>query len=243
MITLNEDGFERGFYRFSGISELECPNGWAPDWKRATDEDRDGINVRPEIKPKYQTPEVRPGTGKWSVSIHTREATHQAVLLKQFSAEPGKYHTASVWSMGVTGLKGDCGHGMRIGIDPTGKVNAWGESVLWSDWYSQYMKDDWQDRKWEDLAVTALAQNQTITVFLWSSNDYPKDAFAHFDDFKLEVEGDGGGDGDSQPIGDLSDVIDRLNTIIVMHQETQLQVNILREGLNTIPKRGDTITL
>lgn len=239
MITLNEDGFEKGFYPFNGVSELECPNGWAPDWKRATDGDEDGINVRPEIKPKYQTPEVR--TGKWSVSIHTREATHHAVLLKQFSAEPGRYHTASIYAAGVTGPKGKSGHGMRIGIDPTGEVNAWGESVVWSDWYSQYM-DSWEDRKWVDLAVTAVAENQTITVFLWSSNDYPKDAFAHFDDFKLEVEGDGSND-DGQPIGDLSDVIDRLNAIIVMHQETQLQINVIREILSGVPKHGDTITL
>ena len=237
MITLNDDGFEKGFYPFNGVSELECPNGWAPDWVRATADNKDGINVRPEIKPKYQTPEVR--TGKWSVSIHTREATHQAVLLKQFSAEPGRYHTASVFAMGVTGKKGGCGHGMRIGIDPTGKCDFRAESVVWSDWYSQYM-DSWEDRKWVDLAVTAVAANQTITVFLWSSNDYPKDAFAHFDDFKLETEGDGG---DNPPVGDLSEVLDRLNAVTVMVQENGLKLAILQQTLDVVPKHGDTVTL
>lgn len=238
MFPLTKDSFEGGFYPFTGINELMCPSGWAPDWVRGTNV---GEDVRPEYKPKHKTPEVRPGDGEWSVSIHSREATHCCVLLKQFGVEPGKLHTAQVWAMGVTGPKGKSGHGMRIGIDPTGKCDFRGESVAWSGWYSQYMPV-WEDRKWHELAVTTEARNQTITVFLWSSNDYARDAFAHFDDFALFVEGDGGS-GDTPPIGDLSEVLRLLGVTIVMVQENKTALAVLQETLSGVPKRGDKITL
>jgi len=191
MRPLHEDSFESGFFPWQGTSELEVPYSWMPLWDQGTEaETSEGFLVRPEYKPKWRgngATEIR--TGDWAASIHVREATHKGVLVRQFEAEPGKIHRPSVWCMGVDDPAGKSGHGMRIGIDPTGQLDFQSARVVWSDWYSQYM-DEWQDRQWWRLLVDVEALNDRITVFLWSSNDYRESAFTHFDDFLLEVEGD-----------------------------------------------------
>jgi LysM repeat protein len=55
---------------------------------------------------------------------------------------------------------------LRVGIDPTGQWNPWAGSVIWSEAQAFY-------DTWGQLAVEAVAQNSTITVFLHSAPNWP----------------------------------------------------------------------
>ncbi|MBN1814692.1 MAG: hypothetical protein JXA14_22825 [Anaerolineae bacterium] len=219
MRILCMDGFEKGFFDWQDIPELTIPNDWGLDWDEDP-EKRPGILVRPEYDEKFKTPEVR--SGHSSVAIHTRDATHRTVLFKQFEAEPGALHRASVWAMGVTGPKGSSGHGMQVGIDPTGRLDFRAPSVVWGEWYSQYMKT-WEDRKWVQISAVARAENDTITVFLRSQNDYKRDAFGHFDDFLLEVEGDD--DTPSPEPGGECGFVDRWDEVLAKLDQIDAKLN------------------
>lgn len=189
MRTVFYDGFEVGFYDQDGIPELTIPVDWRLAWEGSE-------YSRPEADEKPGKPERHSGDNALSIQT-TPGHKHKAVLYRRFAVEPGKIYRASVWAMGLTHTVGDSGAGMRIGFDAEGWL-SWatdGGSIRWSQWYDQYHKKasdplPWVDGKWVQLSCTAKAESDWITVFLWTSCDWPKGAMAHFDDFTLEVEGD-----------------------------------------------------
>jgi hypothetical protein len=116
-------------------------------------------------------------------------ATHDACLYRKFRVGTGKGVRASVWCMNVThdqdGTTG--GHGMRVGIDPTGGEDHTADSVVYGDYWSSYM-DGWKEREWRQVDVETVSQGDEITVFLHARCDFPVDINAsHWDDFSLEV--------------------------------------------------------
>jgi len=191
MTIIFEDGFEGDFYYADDpyepkqdVSELECPVGWTPDWEQSTGA---GINHRPEYKPKRKSegqPEVR--TGNQAVGIHTTSASHNGVLYRQFQVAEGANIKASVWAMG----KGDGGHGMVVGIDPTGGTDFL-ETLdsNWGEWWSTD-QDDWVEGEWRQISKTVKAANNVITVYLRSQSRYANNNAGHFDDFMLESDKD-----------------------------------------------------
>jgi len=207
MIPKVIDGFEAGFYDWQGVSELTIPVQWGIDWE-------EGEFARPEADEKFMKPERHGGNN--AVSIQTTNGhKHKAVLFRQFEAEPGVLYRASVWAMGMTHKEGDSGAGMRIGRDTKGRLDWQSTVVEWGNWYDQYHKKvtdpmPWVDGKWVQLSKVAKAENDTITVYLWTSCDWVKGAMAHFDDFLLEVEGDSDGD---QPQPDDSDLVAQVKRI------------------------------
>jgi hypothetical protein len=212
MQTVKIDGFESGFYDWQGISELTIPNDWGIDWA-------EGDYSRPEADEKFNKPEHHSGVN--AVSIQTTPGhKHKAVLYRQFEVEPGKRYRASVWAMGLTHTAGDSGAGMRIGVDTKGRLDWASPGVLpgreWGQWYDQYHKkpsdtQPWKEGEWVKLSIVFTAENDTITVFLWTSCDWPKGAMAHFDDFLLEVEGDEPGP-EPEP-GDNGAIVEQLRRI------------------------------
>ena len=195
MDTFHTTSFEGGFYDYQGISELTCPNGWVPRWVQGT---VPGHNHRPEYDAKDKDrgqPEVR--SGRFAANFFTVHATHDACLWAKFTVGAGRGVRASVWCMSVTRDKdgSDGGHGMQIGIDPTGGTDHTAESVLYGDWWSSYMRDvqdwgdrAWQERVWHQVTVDAVSQGDEITVFLHAKCDFPVDINAsHWDDLVLEV--------------------------------------------------------
>jgi hypothetical protein len=187
MAKFYETSFEEGFYDYEGIGELTCPNGWTPKWVQGT---TPGRLHRPEYDAKDRDigqPEVR--TGRYAANFFTVHATHDGCLFRKFSVGAGKLVRASVWCMNVTRDKqgGSGGHGMQIGIDPTGGEDHTAESVVYGDWWSSYM-DEWEEREWIKVTTEAISQADEISVFLRAKCDFPVDINAsHWDDFVLEV--------------------------------------------------------
>lgn len=217
MKTLFFDGFELGFYDQDGIPELTLPNGWALSWV-----DGSGFS-RPEADEK-KAPQPERHSGDSALSIQTVNGhKHKSVLWRRFAVEPGKLYRASVWVMGLTHTVGDSGAGMRVGIDTAGLMRWQNEdAVAWGQWYDQYHKKPsdpipWVDGAWVHLSSVARAESDWITVFLWTSCDWPKGAMAHFDDFLLEVEGDP--DPEPQPDDDaLVEQVKRIADILEQQQ-------------------------
>jgi hypothetical protein len=184
-----ESSFEEGFYDFEGISELTCPNGWTPVWVESTEA---GLNHRPEYDFKDRDlghPEVR--SGRWAANFFTTFATHDGALYRRFRVGIGRGIRVSVWCMGVThdpsGIDG--GHGMQIGIDPTGGTDHTAATVVYGDWWSSYMKDEgWAEGVWKQVDAETVSQTEEITVFLRAKCDFKAEINAsHWDDFVLEL--------------------------------------------------------
>ncbi len=73
----------------------------------------------------------------------------------------------------------------RVGIDPTGGTNAFGQNVVWSGFLNPLDAFALQ-------TVEAVAQGSTVTVFVWSSPTYPeKHTDVYVDDASLVVVGEG----------------------------------------------------
>jgi hypothetical protein len=190
MDTFFQTSFEEGFYDYQDIKELTCPKGWKPGWIQGT---KPGVLHRPEYDAKdteRRHPEVR--TGRFAANFFTVHATHDACLYHKFKVGEDVGVRASVWCMNVThedDLVTDGGHGMRIGIDPTGGTDHNSLNVLYGPWWSSYMKDQgWEERKWRRISVDAISEAKEITVFLHARADWAVDINAsHWDDFELEV--------------------------------------------------------
>ena len=188
MKVFYKTSFDDGFYDYQDIGELTCPSGWTPKWLESGG--GQGVLHRPEYDlkdTKLGQPEVR--TGRYAANFFTVHSTHDGCLVRKFAVGAGNPVRAIVWCMNVTfdqdGSHG--GHGMRIGIDPTGGEDHAGENVVYSDWWSSHMAE-WKERVWKKLAVETVSQADEITVFLHAKNDYPVDISAsHWDDFVLKV--------------------------------------------------------
>jgi hypothetical protein len=226
MDTFFQSSFEEGFADYKGIGELTCPKGWTPGWVQGS---KPGVLHRPEYDAKDAEkgqPEVR--TGRFAANFFTTHATHDACLYRKFKVGKDTGVRASVWCMNVShedDLVTDGGHGMRIGIDPTGGTDHTSLSVLYGPWWSSYMKEfGWEERKWRRVAVDAIAEADEITVFLHARADWAVDINAsHWDDFELEV---GDADEVSPPEREELDV-----GKLSIGQLTQLVQDIVREEL------------
>jgi hypothetical protein len=181
--------FDEGFYDYHGIGELTCPVGWTPAW---VEDPREGILDRPEYDLKDASrghSEVR--TGDHAANFFNVHATHNGCLYRKFFVGKGSLVRASVWCMNVThdDRGGDGGHGMRIGIDPTGGTEHTADTVVYGDYWSSYMKDQgWEERKWHQVETEAVSQVDEVTVFLHAQCDYPVDINAsHWDDFEIDA--------------------------------------------------------
>jgi hypothetical protein len=176
--TVIKEGFESGFYAFNGSGELTVPVGWTPVWVQGNEP---GVLVRPEYKPAGLA-QVHTGTG--AVAIHSRSATIDGALYRQYSVQRGTEVTVSGWCLKTEDAAGG---GQQIGIDPTGGVDHTSGNVMWSDWYSQY-SPDYAVNKWRQRSVSAVAKSSKITIFLRSKVDYGADGFnTHFDDLEITL--------------------------------------------------------
>lgn len=212
------DSFENGFYEYEGISELTVPNGWTPAWVQG----EGNVNVRPEYKPKH-TPDPEIYDGEWSASIHTRFASHDGVIYRRFNVGSGSNIIASIYAMNILPEGAEIsGHGLRLGIDPFGDVNHLSESIVWSDWWSQYMAE-WKSGVWKELRLPMVkATSNYVTVFAHSKCDYAGDiSAAHFDLFTMTYDA-------SAPVpGD--DLMEHIQAIRIGLADTQAALDALED--------------
>jgi hypothetical protein len=189
--VLFRSSFDEGFYDYEEIGALTVPDGWVPVWvERGPDTPLDQLN-----RPEYDFKDIELGhtevrTGRYAASIFTVFSTHDAALYRRFSVAPGRRVRASVWAMGVSHDQASRsgGLGMRIGIDPTGSTDPHAPTVEYGLFWSAHLAD-WREGEWRQVEVEAIAQADTITVFLASVSDWPVNVNAsHWDDLLIQVE-------------------------------------------------------
>ena len=170
---LSNPGFE-GFYQSyrypSGelVLEFRIADGWNPWYRVHTDADASWA---------YRRPEYRPGTysynGSASQQFFASYGTHEAGLWQRLeTAVPGQAYrfsiAAYIWSSMEHDFNTSTEPGeatVRVGIDPTGGIHPYADTVVWSPFQTFY--DEWQM-----LSVDAVAQSNAITVFFWSNQQY-----------------------------------------------------------------------
>ena len=180
--TILDEGFEGRFEDWQEIGELTVPEGWTPVWREGTEA---GIDHRPECDRERD----RPRSGSSAAKMFTVHASHTGALAKRMSVRAGERVRVVAW--GAT-WKDECGHGLRVGIDPDGGLDFEAESVVWSSWWGQY-NSDWTPEAYHEFSAVAEPEGDYVTVFLYSHSDYKGSVVAaYWDDVVIEQEGGGG---------------------------------------------------
>ncbi|MFT5196523.1 MAG: LysM repeat protein [Candidatus Promineifilaceae bacterium] len=192
---LSDPGFEGAFSGFVPIFEYQqeqckvagvcntaqIPRSWTPWWTPQVKSDEDWENRMPEYKPvcpyaPCPWPERLAG-GQQALQYFTFWGSHQAGFYQnvtvpvnatlKFSAFGQAWSTSgdSPTSKDPTAVN------MRIGIDPTGGVNPYSPTIIWSGLANPY-------DAYIPFEVVAQAQGDKVTVFTWSN---PTQARKHND--------------------------------------------------------------
>ncbi|MBN1965733.1 MAG: SH3 domain-containing protein [Anaerolineae bacterium] len=166
---LRNPGFEGVYYSYGTVLEFRVADEWHP-WYRAQGED--------ELYWRYRRPEYRPATyvyeGDGAQQFFASYGTHQAGLSQQvYGVTPGATYRFSLVAYLWSSMEDDpytsidpAGFFVRVGIDPTGGIDAFADSVIWSPFETFY-------DQWQALSVEVEAQADTVTVFFWSEQDAP----------------------------------------------------------------------
>lgn len=194
-------GFEGGWH-WQGDSYLgKVADGWVAWWlDEASNKDQSDPsywrNQRPEyglIGLEYYIPE-QIHSGRQSLQYGKRYASHRAGVYQQVSGiQPGAELQFSAWGF-VFGKDPDPSRSpgfanMKVGIDPTGGTNPFAGSVVWSGTANPVAVGS--GSAWQQMSVGAVAQNATVTVFVYSSPDWPMDdaLTSQWDDASLVITG------------------------------------------------------
>lgn len=181
----------------------QVPVNWIPWWISQSEEDPDWKNRMPEYKPATAPYLNRIHSGSAAAQYFTFHSTHTAGLLQVVDVPQNASVRFSIWGQAWSSAS-DTDYSdfptavnMRIGIDPTGGTNPYGQAIVWSDYKQPY--DSYQQ-----FVVEAQAQGAQVTVFTISSPDEArKHNDIYWDDAELVVIGqapppppadDGGGD-------------------------------------------------
>ena len=160
--------FEWGFHFQGGIGELKVADGWSawyldegqypPYWK----------NRRPEFGLTSEPARVHDG---WSAQQYgIIYSTHTAGIYQQVSGVPqgARLHFtmwAHLYAYDEDPKKARPPLHMKIGIDPTGGTDALADHVVWGEEFDAF--------DWHQFSVEAVAENSTVTVFTYSSPEWP----------------------------------------------------------------------
>ncbi len=198
---LVNSGFEGGWH-WQGDSFLgKVADGWTAWWV----DDASGLddsdpsfwrNQRPEyglIGLEYYIPD-QIHSGRQALQYGKRYATHTAGVYQQVSGiTAGAKLNFSAWGF-VFGKDPNPNRSpgfanMKVGIDPSGGTNPFAGSVVWSGTVNPLAVGS--GTAWQQMSVEAVATNSTVTVFVYSSPDWPMDdaLTSQWDDTKLVVTG------------------------------------------------------
>jgi LysM repeat protein len=198
---LTNPGFEGGWH-WQGDSFLgKIADGWVAWWVdeatgKADSDPSFWKNQRPEyglIGLEYYIPD-QIHSGRQSLQYGKRFATHTAGVYQQVSGiTPSSKVRFSAWGF-VYGKDPDPNKSpgyvhMKVGIDPTGGTNPFAGSVVWSGVVNPIATGT--GSAWQEMSIEAVAQNAAVTVFVYSSPDWPmNDALtSQWDDASLVVTG------------------------------------------------------
>ncbi len=198
---LNNPGFEGGWH-WQGDSFLgKVADGWVAWWvDDASGKDPSDPtfwkNQRPEyglIGLEYYIPD-QIHSGRQSLQYGKRYATHTAGVYQQvLGVTPGDKLRFSAWGF-VFGKDPNPSKTpgyvrMKVGIDPTGGTNPFAPSVVWSGVVNPVAVGS--GSAWREMSIEAVAQNSTVTVFTYSSPEWPMESglTSQWDDTNLVVIG------------------------------------------------------
>jgi hypothetical protein len=188
------DGFEGAFTQ-RGAGELVAPEGWEIWFKdgphRPEGSDGPWYNFRPEYKPAdIRDPRYIPEcvhSGHKAVSYFTTYAHHEAGLMCRLAVAPGSLVTMTAWGRSWSSAEDNprvSASGLmdkQIGIDPTGGLDPWAETVAWCP--VNITAD-----VWVQLQVQAQAQGGQVGLFLRTEPAWPvKHNDAFWDDVVVTV--------------------------------------------------------
>ncbi len=170
----------------------QMPDGWAPYWRDAPRPET-WINIMPEYTqstPDQVNPD-RVRSGGKSLHYFSFFSTHEGGAYQQAAAVPGGRYCFSAyghaWSARTSSdwySDPDPDNGelfQKVGIDPTGGTDWESLDIIWSNEREQYDLFDL-------FQVEAVAQANTVTVFLYSRPDLPvKHNDVYWDDAALTV--------------------------------------------------------
>lgn len=157
-------------------SRAQMAPGWHP-WWRAAPRTEVWMNIMPEYKPSlpHETP-PRVRSGGKSQHYFSFWSTHEGGAYQQVAAVPSGRYCFSAWGHAWSSRKTLPGyvsdpndHGelyQKVGIDPTGGTDWQSSNIIWSDARMQY-------DQFGLFSVEAIAQANTITVFLHSRPNIP----------------------------------------------------------------------
>ena len=192
-IPLANPSFEGAYKKFGGIDEINHAEGWFPWWASAG-----GDNFPPEYKPADAAlfPD-RVHSGSYAQQYFKSFGIFKAGLYQVVTGVPVGCRVqftifAQAWS--CQDDSGSCpgtdsvnpaNMFMRIGIHPNGSnqdaTDENNRAIVWSE-YANPLDN------WFPISVTAVAQSNSIVIFLWASPDMPRrNQDVYWDDASVTV--------------------------------------------------------
>lgn len=169
----------------------KMPDGWHPRW--LPDGTKEWL-VMPEFVPSTpdQVNPDRVRSGQESLHYFSFFTMHEAAVHQQVTAVPGATYCFSAWGHAWSDRTDDDFYSatdpfndgdlyQKVGIDPTGGTDWQSPTVIWSDERKQY-------DIFGEFTISATAQANTITVFVYSRADKPvKHNDVYWDDASLQA--------------------------------------------------------
>ena len=190
---LRDGGFE-GTYSSRGRTDLNIPTDWSI-WIGETPHTEDWMNLPPVAYP-HNGPDPVPHGGTRSLNLNKGYATYTAAVYQQVSVASGENIQASAYAFLRTcdipdgeqqcTSSPDSNAYTRIGIDPNGGTNPFDSDVVWSTNAAPH-------ESWEQMTVSATATGETVTLFLYTTEQWPSEFNnVYWDDASLNIGGSGG---------------------------------------------------
>ena len=190
---LRDPGFE-GTYSSRGRTDLNIPTDWSI-WVGETPHTEAWMNLPPVAFP-HNGPDPAPHGNARTLNLNKGYATFTAAVYQQVSVPNGANVTAGAWAFIRTcdipdgadrcDSSPDSNAYTRIGIDPNGGTNPFDSDVVWSSNAAPH-------ETWEQMNVSATATGETVTLFLYATQQWPQELNnLYWDDASLSVGGAGG---------------------------------------------------
>lgn len=173
--NLLHDGGMEGEYSNRGRADLNIPVEWSL-WFSETPRNETWMNLPPVAFP-HNGPDPNPHSGARALNLNKNFATFTAAIYQQVSVADGAAVTASAFAFLRTcdipqgadrcTSSPDSGAFTKIGIDPNGGTNPLDTDVVWSGNQSPH-------ELWGQMTVSTTATGGTVTLFLYTTQTWPR---------------------------------------------------------------------
>jgi len=171
---LLDGGFE-GTYTGRGRPDLNIPADWGL-WVSEAPRTETWMNRSPVAFP-HRGPDPAPQSGALAMNFNRGYETFTAAIYQQAATTVGTPVSASAFGFLRTcnipehsdrcASEPGSGAYMRVGIDPNGGINPFDGDVVWSANATPH-------EQWQQMSVSTTATGTTITVFLFTTQQWPR---------------------------------------------------------------------